>query len=272
MSENNPMNEFEQVTQEIEAEVDAVVETAESIPAIEESIDDVIETAEETVEEVVEEPEEVNPNACLKCGYVLDDEQLFCPKCGTPKGKNPALVCTKCGRDLAPGQEFCAFCGQKVAAPAAESGLQKAFAKVGKAYKGLSKPLQIIIPAVVALLIIAAIVLGIVLGNATVDFREIFPDMVGNKWASFASDGTWMRIDTNPNNLDSDDYSDYTTVLAASGAVNTVNEKLGFPSSIANKMDHTTWSMGRQTESTDKYIVTWTYHPDKGLEVLYEVK
>lgn len=36
------------------------------------------------------------------------------------------------------------------------------------------------------------------------------------------------------------------------------------------KMNTTTWSQGRQMDSNDKYIVTYTYHPDKGLEVMYE--
>ena len=29
---------------------------------------------------------------------------------------------------------------------------------------------------------------------------------------------------------------------------------------------------GRQSDENDKYKVTWTYHPDKGLEVMYEKK
>lgn len=50
---------------------------------------------------------------CPNCGTALSDEQLFCPKCGTPKTVIKKLICTKCGADLQDGQEFCAKCGQK---------------------------------------------------------------------------------------------------------------------------------------------------------------
>ena len=37
-------------------------------------------------------------------------------------------------------------------------------------------------------------------------------------------------------------------------------------------MMKTTALMGRQSAETDKYKVSWTYHPDNGLEVTYEKK
>lgn len=52
---------------------------------------------------------------CSNCGTVLGMEQMFCPKCGTPKGKEvQQLICGKCGAELEEGQEFCPKCGQKV--------------------------------------------------------------------------------------------------------------------------------------------------------------
>ena len=39
-----------------------------------------------------------------------------------------------------------------------------------------------------------------------------------------------------------------------------------------SKMDETTSIQGVQTDENDKYTVRWTYHPDKGLSVTYEVK
>lgn len=275
MSENRP--ELNLIPEEINEVIDEAVEMAETVEitdaAIEEAVAEAIEVAETTdaVEEAAEEAVEaaaINPNQCLKCGFVLEDDQLFCPKCGTKKGKNPALICKKCGADLLPGQEFCTGCGQKVTSASAVS---KLFAGLAEKYKGLNKGLKIAIPAVLAALLIAAVVLGIVAGNAGKDFRRMFPDYAGQKWATFASDGTWMHIDSNPEDIDDEDYYDYTTLLAADAAVTSVNTQLGFPSSIVNKMNNTTWSMGPQSESTKKYMVTWTYHPDKGLEVLYEV-
>ena len=51
-----------------------------------------------------------------------------------------------------------------------------------------------------------------------------------------------------------------------------MNEKLGFSSALYKKMMQTTSLMGRQTEENGQYRISWTYHPDKGLEVMYERK
>ena len=51
-----------------------------------------------------------------------------------------------------------------------------------------------------------------------------------------------------------------------------VNIDLGFSAALSEKMNTTSWDMGRQTQENDDYIVSWTFHPDKGLEVMYEVK
>ena len=55
-------------------------------------------------------------------------------------------------------------------------------------------------------------------------------------------------------------------------AIKYVNERLGFNGSLYNRMTSTTALMGRQSEENRKYKVSWTYHPDKGLEVTYEKK
>ncbi len=55
-------------------------------------------------------------------------------------------------------------------------------------------------------------------------------------------------------------------------AIKFANEKLGFNSYLYSKMLDTTALMGRQSEENDKYKVSWTYHPDAGLEVTYEIK
>lgn len=55
-------------------------------------------------------------------------------------------------------------------------------------------------------------------------------------------------------------------------AIQYANEELGFNSFVYSKMLETTALMGRQSEENDKYKVSWTYHPDDGLEVTYEKK
>lgn len=55
-------------------------------------------------------------------------------------------------------------------------------------------------------------------------------------------------------------------------AIRYANRELGFNGSVYNDMLKTTALMGRQHEENDKYEVSWTYHPDDGLEVTYEKK
>lgn len=50
------------------------------------------------------------------------------------------------------------------------------------------------------------------------------------------------------------------------------NEKLGFNDALYKKMLETTALMGRQIEENDHYRVSWSYHPDNGLKVTYEIK
>lgn len=55
-------------------------------------------------------------------------------------------------------------------------------------------------------------------------------------------------------------------------AIVAVNEALGLPESVLNKMDQTRSVDGMQSYSTDELEITWTYHPDKGIEVDYSLK
>ena len=108
--------------------------------------------------------------------------------------------------------------------------------------------------------------------KALPNFRELYGKWESESWFSVADDGSWMRFDGNPNNDDSDDYWKYIDAYRAVDEVlPQVLEELGYSSSVNEKMNHTTWSQGKQTESTDTTTVTWTYHPDKGLEVFFEI-
>lgn len=106
------------------------------------------------------------------------------------------------------------------------------------------------------------------------DFNDLFSDISKNKWCKISSDGTWMQLDTNPNNTEEDDMllSDYSLMFDCCDAIEKVNETLGFSTALMEKMNKTTWSQGVLEDSNDKYKVSWTYHPDKGLEVMYEFK
>lgn len=90
--------------------------------------------------------------------------------------------------------------------------------------------------------------------------------------------GDYFKIDTYPESLFASMDSVMVDILAPSfeedalDAIQYANEALGFNSSVWDKMMNTNALMGRQSAETDKYRVSWTYHPDEGLEVTYEKK
>lgn len=100
------------------------------------------------------------------------------------------------------------------------------------------------------------------------DLKAIYEKFCsGKSWADVASDGSYLNIDDNPYNLD--DYY----ISAANSAIQLINNEMGLPSSLYNDMLQTSWSMGKQQETYENIgvKVSWTYHPDKGLEVTYKL-
>lgn len=87
-----------------------------------------------------------------------------------------------------------------------------------------------------------------------------YPDAVA--CYEIGNDGSYLEVDTNP--LDIDDYynATYMSVLEA------FQSELDVPDYVAQLMLTTTAMQGRQTETVNGLIISWTYHPDRGLEVL----
>ena len=80
---------------------------------------------------------------------------------------------------------------------------------------------------------------------------------------TIGADNSYIEIDTNP--LDFDDYSSSTYIKL----LQDLHTELGLPSYVYQSMLNTTWSQGKQTATANGITVTWTYHPDKGLEAMY---
>ena len=55
-------------------------------------------------------------------------------------------------------------------------------------------------------------------------------------------------------------------------AIEEVNAALKLPESLIKDMGATSSMDGKQTETYDKVVVSWKYHPDTGLEVTYKKK
>ena len=82
-----------------------------------------------------------------------------------------------------------------------------------------------------------------------------------------ASDRSYLFIDTNIG--DKKGYIDWD----AWEVIRSINSDLGLPDSLYHDMKYTTFAMGKQEETfASKGIkVSWTYHPDQGLEVTYKL-
>ena len=96
------------------------------------------------------------------------------------------------------------------------------------------------------------------------DFKAIYNTYCSSTYATVGSDGSYLSIDTNPYDLD--DY----TVSGSIQAIIDVNSALGLPDYVLDDMGSTTAIMGRQTATFDDVTVSWSYHPDRGLEVTYK--
>lgn len=77
---------------------------------------------------------------------------------------------------------------------------------------------------------------------------------------SLSSDGLSIRVDS------SGDY-DYTSLLD----VYTIVEKLRLPDSLIDAMLATNSLMGRQTETHGSFEISWSYHPNNGLDVIFRI-
>lgn len=216
------------------------------------------------------ETQGTNPtDVCPNCGSTLGDGQEFCPKCGTPKGGVKKNICSKCGTELQDGQEFCPKCGQK-ADLQIDSGVNSAISQFNASVTKTNekKKKTPLIVGIIAGVVVLAVVLIIALGGSggKKDFHDMYGDIAAESWCTIASDGSYMKIDTNPYNID--DYIDTTAYYK----IKTINSDLGFSSALFEEMGQTRALDGRQSDSNDKYEVSWSYHPDNGLEVMYKVK
>lgn len=105
--------------------------------------------------------------------------------------------------------------------------------------------------------------------KAKIDFNKLYKEISSSVRYGFsvAGDGSYLSADTNVYDLD--DYFNYDI----RDAITELHEKMGLPESLDEDMWQTTWSMGKQHETFENIGITvsWTYHPDKGLEVTYKL-
>ena len=98
------------------------------------------------------------------------------------------------------------------------------------------------------------------------DLEDGYNEYCDSYYATLSNDGTSLLIDTNPNDI-SDGGSAWED--DALKAIVNVNVALGFPDSVRIRMSETRAIDGTQSYEGIYYTVTWHYHPDQGLEVVY---
>ena len=134
------------------------------------------------------------------------------------------------------------------------------------------RPMFWISITIIALFIVIIVLACFIFGDTPTNFNEVCSEINlhvdDNDIVSLeiASDGTWMSFDSNKY-----DKEGWDSLILYENDIREINKKLGFPSSLYKKMITTTWSQGRQIESNKNYTVSWTYHSEKGLEILYEM-
>ncbi len=76
-----------------------------------------------------------------------------------------------------------------------------------------------------------------------------------------SSDGLSLGVDS----IDQYDFRSYEDIC-------TIVKYLDFPDSVLDEMLRTSALMGVQSETNDGYEISWSYHPDNGLDVVVKVK
>lgn len=193
---------------------------------------------------------------CSECGKEISDTAKECIHCGCPIEKKQ--VCSECGNEVDSTVKVCPNCGNT---------LQQAPMKL-KIPKKVN-PRLIQIGVIVVGIIVVVITIFSFKGSTSkkINLSEIFK-LAGcdTYYCELANDGSYIEVDTNP--LDLDDYSS----TSAFNMVKALNKELGFNESLNSKMLKTRALDGTLSDENDNIKVTWTYHPDRGLNVTYELK
>jgi len=100
------------------------------------------------------------------------------------------------------------------------------------------------------------------------DFADMFEDIADHAWIEIASDGSFIRLDTNPRNVDGGDISILAPALAD---LDLILEELDFTAATRERMTATRALDGRQEAENDSFRASWTFHPNNGLVVIFEI-
>lgn len=98
---------------------------------------------------------------------------------------------------------------------------------------------------------------------------SVFKDLYELDFITVSEDGTYLEYDTNPYNLPSEGMAAKIDAMVGVSILETMNKAFGLPDWLYEEMVSTRAIDGRQKEVFDYLTVTWSYHPDRGLEAIY---
>ena len=197
---------------------------------------------------------------CSDCGKEISDTSKTCIHCGCPIVKK--VKCSECGQEMFETERVCSNCGNKMGGTISINVNNIDVKKINFHDKK-----TIIFGAGVLILITIIVVVFIFKGSNKIDIQEIYNNIgCDSTYCEVSNDNSYLEIDSNPYNLD--DYSSYT----ATGYIEKANIEFGFSEALYTRMGKTRALDGTLTEENDKVKVSWTYHPDQGIEVVYTLK
>ena len=177
---------------------------------------------------------------CIYCGFAVDESLKLCPNCKAP------LLHKKTSDESGPQIPINQSTATETPTPSPKKKKKK-------------------LPIIIAVVVFLIFALSMCSGGSSdeSEFEEIYNSYLSSEYAEVASDGSYLSIDTNPN-----DIEDYTVDGAIEGIIIALDE-LGIPESVLQKMGETSSLDGRLTEEHNGIEISWKYHPDNGLEVLF---
>lgn len=192
---------------------------------------------------------------CSECGKEISDTAKECIHCGCPIIKK--VVCSECNTEVDSTVKICPNCGNNLGTSLVKINIPK---KINPRF------IQIGV-IVIGIIVVVITILKVTSSSIKIKMSDVFTKAgCDNYYCELASDGSYIEVDTNP--LDLDDFSSTT----AFDMVKKLNKELGFSESLNSKMLKTRALDGTLSDENDNVKVTWTYHPDKGLNVTYELK
>lgn len=96
-------------------------------------------------------------------------------------------------------------------------------------------------------------------------YDTLYKEFGWNSCYTLGSDKSYLQVDTNP--YDIDDYYNDTYLQILKSAITA----LKLHDYIYQRMLKTTAMQGRQDVTVNGINVSWTYHPDKGLEAMFTI-